>query len=342
MPHDYFQELLQRYQRGECTPAEQRRVEHWYETLGQEQELTREEQELLRATLWQRIAQQTTAVPSQQPSHRMLAVPYWVYWAAAVLALGFVGIGAGWLRAARPAALPVATTLKSVTPSTSPWQTRTNTGRAPVQFVLPDGSTVALDTGSTLQYPRAFRGASRSVRLVGKALFDVTHKPAQPFRVLTANVVTTVLGTRFVVRAYTSQPDTRVEVQRGRVRVRSAVAAPSAPDSAASVVVLPNQQAVYSPARQTLARELVAAPALLQAQSFAFNDRPVAEVLTALTQAYGVPIGYDKELLAGCTVRLVLPESSLFDKLNVLCKTLGASYEQVGARIVFHSRGCSR
>lgn len=332
MPHDYFQDLLARYQRGECTPAERQRVEHWYEMLGQEQELTPQEQQILRAALWQRIARQTVEEP---PTRRVLTVPYWVQWAAAVLVLGLlVGLGLWQPWAPRPAA-PLATTpAPRPTPS---WITRTNTGRTSVQFTLPDGSTVALDTGSTLRYPSAFTGAGRPVRLAGKALFDVTHRPAQPFRVLTAGVVTTVLGTRFVVRAYPGQPDTRVEVQRGRVQV-----SPAAVAAAAGVVVLPNQQAVYSPAQQTLARELVAAPALLQATSFTFNDQPVAEVLTTLTQAYGVPIRYDAALLAGCTVSLVLPESSLFDKLEVLCKTLGASYERAGDHLIFHSRGCSR
>lgn len=63
MPDSYFQNLLQRYQRGECTPAEAHEVERWYAALEQHAPrslpLTGPEQEVLRAELWNRIAQQT-------------------------------------------------------------------------------------------------------------------------------------------------------------------------------------------------------------------------------------------------------------------------------------------
>lgn len=338
MSHDYFQDLLQRYQRGECTPAERQRVEQWYETLGQEQELTSEEQELLRTTLWQRIAQQTVAAaPAPVPHRGFRSAPEWVHWAAAALVVFGVGLAAWFPQLLHPTA---AATAQASHQGAGQLRTYTNTGSAPMHLVLPDSSTVELTAGSSLQYPQQFSGTSRSVQLVGEALFDVTHHLAQPFRVYTASVVTTVLGTRFVVKAYAHQPEALVLVKRGRVRVSPRHSATAVAEPA-SVEVLPNQQAVYSPSQHTLARELVPEPAVLTPQSFAFNDRPVADVLTALTQAYGVDIEYDKNALAQCTVSVVLSKSSsLFDKLDVLCKTLGATYERADTHLIFHSRGC--
>ena len=45
--------------------------------------------------------------------------------------------------------------------------------------------------------------------------------------------------------------------------------------------------------------------------------------------------------LAGCTVTLNLREASLYAKLDVLCKTLGARYEETDDRILFHGPGCA-
>jgi hypothetical protein len=53
-----------------------------------------------------------------------------------------------------------------------------------------------------------------------------------------------------------------------------------------------------------------------------------------------VPIVYDEEVLAGCTVRLLFKDEPLFEKLDLLCKTLGTSYERAGTKIIFHSKGC--
>ena len=104
--------------------------------------------------------------------------------------------------------------------------------------------------------------------------------------------------------------------------------------------LVPNQQVVYSPEGQELRKELVERPVLLVPQPFIFDDRPVTEVIQTLENAYGVPIVYDEAALTGCTVRLVFKDEPMFEKLDLLCKTLGASYERAGEKIIFHTAGC--
>lgn len=107
------------------------------------------------------------------------------------------------------------------------------------------------------------------------------------------------------------------------------------------VLLLPNQQAVYSPAHQELHRELVAQSVLLAPRSFAFDDRPVAEVLEALKATHGVDIRYAPAAVVGCTVNLNLcGQTSMFAKLDLLCQTTGALYSQTDAQITFLPPGC--
>src|SRR5690606_4549797 len=71
------------------------------------------------------------------------------------------------------------------------------------QFIkLPDGSTVLLNTGSTLDFPEAFDAQTREVRLSGEAFFNIREDQARPFVVHTGALKTTVLGTSFNVKAY--------------------------------------------------------------------------------------------------------------------------------------------
>lgn len=337
-----FRQLLQRYQQGECSPEEVRRIEAWYRQLGAEPAvgLTDTEKQVLTAAVWQRIAGRT----SSSEHHRQPTG--WASWptnvrvaavAASVLLVSvlIIQFAPQLLRREisehHPAAIPAATT----------WRVYSAAATAPEQRVaLPDGSFVTLAPGTTLRYHRVGASGHRVAYLKGEALFDVFHDEQHPFSVLTDQVVSTVLGTSFRVRAVAGQPDVQVQVLTGAVRVspRTQVAGAAL---VAGVVVRPNQQAVYSPVRRQLWRELVAQPVQLAAQSFVFDDQPVTEVLKALSAAYGVEIRYDAEALRNCTLNLRLGREPLFDKLNLVCEALGARYETADGRIIFHGRPCA-
>ncbi|MDQ2794914.1 MAG: DUF4974 domain-containing protein, partial [Bacteroidota bacterium] len=105
-------------------------------------------------------------------------------------------------------------------------------------------------------------------------------------------------------------------------------------------VLRPNQEVTYQPAAPALRPVLVAQPMLLAPQPLRFEARPVAEVLRSLEAGYGVPIRYDGAALAGCTVTLNFGTETLFEKLDILSRVLGATYERTDEAIVFHSSGC--
>ena len=160
----------------------------------------------------------------------------------------------------------------------------------------------------------------------------------------TDRVLTTVLGTSFTVSARAGQPLT-VAVREGRVAVQprqnAQLNATPARPGAGIVLLLPNQQAVYSETEQRLTKELVANPTVLVGQKLEFKNRPVAEVLAALEKSYGVNIVYDPAKLRKCTVTIALDDDSLFEQLTVLCKALGATYKLADdAQIIFEGHSC--
>jgi ferric-dicitrate binding protein FerR (iron transport regulator) len=325
-----FQALLRRYQQGQCTPREVREVEAWYEAMqhGQPPALPSGEQEQLRRALWERIEAKAQLNAPAEVKPRWSAVG--VRWAMAALLVLSLGLGAFWWQQAQWAR--------------SEWTTRANATGRPLRLGLPDGTRVVLEPGSTLRYPAQFGGPRREIHLTGEAAFDVFHNPARPFQVYTEKVVTTVLGTCFSVRAYPGPAGTVVRVQRGKVRVSARTAATptfaNTEANPASVVLLPNQQAEYSaPARQ-LRKTLVDRPVLLAANPRLFQNQPVAAVLNTLTAAYGVAIEYDPGALKNCTVNLAFTDETFYQRLDILCTALGASYARTDARVVFHSPGC--
>ena len=88
------------------------------------------------------------------------------------------------------------------------------------QLVLPDGSKVWLNSGSTLRFPTAFIGSERIVELKGEAYFDIAKNPKMPFLVRTNNAMDIkVLGTQFNVMAYDDEKNINTTLVEGSVEV---------------------------------------------------------------------------------------------------------------------------
>lgn len=268
------------------------------------------------------------------------------YWLRAASVLLVLGIG-GWYFFARPAAPPSLYQQRvAQLPPASPEQV--NQTRQPKIVRLPDGSTAHLAPQSKLSYAAGYGQTNRTVFLVGEARFDVAKNPEKPFFVYANEVVTKVLGTRFVVRAFERDQQVTVSVQQGQVSVYRGQAStrPAAPSkSLQGVLLLPNQQVVFARETETFAKTLVPAPQRVDAggtasTSFAFDETPVAEVFAALEKAYGIDIVFDAGVLKDCQLTSTLGDESLYQKLNIVTQSIGATYETVDGKIVVNAKGC--
>ncbi|MBT2564017.1 FecR domain-containing protein [Pedobacter sp. ISL-68] len=86
-------------------------------------------------------------------------------------------------------------------------------------IVLADGSTVKMNSGSSLKYPDHFTADTRDVYLSGEAFFDVKKDPKHPFIVHTEQLAVKVLGTAFDVKAYQNDVFTETTLIRGSVAI---------------------------------------------------------------------------------------------------------------------------
>jgi ferric-dicitrate binding protein FerR (iron transport regulator) len=85
--------------------------------------------------------------------------------------------------------------------------------------ILPDGTSVWLNSASSLTYPTSFQGKHRTVQLKGEAYFEVAKNPAQPFVVDVNEMRVTVLGTHFNVNAYRNKAQMKTTLLEGSVRL---------------------------------------------------------------------------------------------------------------------------
>lgn len=173
---------------------------------------------------------------------------------------------------------------------------------------LPDGSRVALNSGSALSYRRSFGWFRRAVTLEGEGYFDVVGGD-RPFVVSTFNGAVTVLGTRFNVRAWANDdvPQTEVVLEEGAVRFSASVR------GGASVVLEPGELSRLARGEgQPTAPESVDTEKHLawRRGGILFEDRPVGVVLNEVERRFDTHIHVVPESLRMERITLV------FDQLD--------------------------
>ncbi|MGF1586926.1 MAG: FecR family protein [Bacteroidales bacterium] len=85
------------------------------------------------------------------------------------------------------------------------------------QTVLPDGSKIWLNAGSSIKYDHNFNNQARIVELSGEAHFDINTNPHKPFIVRTSHLDVKALGTIFNVRAYPEDDEILTTLVDGKV-----------------------------------------------------------------------------------------------------------------------------
>ena len=336
-----YQELLAKYLNGDCSDEERELIDQWYASLDTEVKLpaTADEKKQLLARNWQDLSHRTL---KSKPVRSLHFRPYWV--AAAVLA---VLMGLGWyFQIWKTATVP---TLPSEVSEAKPaFLEKTNTSALPERIILSDRSVVTLEPGSKIRYPATFTGQNREVTLTGEAFFEVQKNPHQPFLVYSNDLITKVLGTSFRIKSNSANRNITVSVRTGRVSVYSPALATAAKTKSdpetIGVVLTPNQQVTYLDLEHRLVKTLVEKPVVLvqkaELPTFTFQNTPISVLMTAIEKTYGVDVVYDEEVMSNCFITTSLEQEDLYDKLNIICKLLGASYKVIDAQIVISGPGC--
>ena len=87
------------------------------------------------------------------------------------------------------------------------------------ELTLPDSPLVTLNAGSSITYPERFTGEQRAVQMSGEIFFDIKHDPDHPFIVNTESLMTKVLGTTFNIKAYGENPDIKISLATGYIKI---------------------------------------------------------------------------------------------------------------------------
>lgn len=217
------------------------------------------------------------------------------------------------------------------------------------RVTLPDGSTVKINSGTTLSYPVHFAADRREVKLEGEAYFEVTKNPRRPFLVHAGNLTVRVLGTAFNVKAYKDDQNVETTLIHGRIQV----VMDDAPDR--KILLSPNEKLTVSKRfSNTKAAHLPGAlPYKLQTiattatdiNEIAWLDRKVAftnesfgEVAKVIERKYNVKLVFQQEQLKNELITGVFETENLLRALHLLQMITDFDYELKGDKIILSNK----
>jgi ferric-dicitrate binding protein FerR (iron transport regulator) len=347
MDRPTFISLLQRYLDNSCTPGEKQLIDHWYELLNQEEELTDDlSQPELEEKLWERIQQEfnpeiQTRVISQPGRWWQGNTLRWLAAASVVLVTGLF-----YFSSIRPQLTIGESGLEAGINAEEYVETNTSTKSRWV--LLEDSSRIFLGPGSSLRFATPFAAQQRKVSLTGSAFFDVKKNTSRPFLVYTGDIVTRVVGTCFSIRTGTNNLE--VAVVSGKVIVeknekQEGILPASGGDG---VVLTPNQKVTYFSDNKYFVTGLVENPILVGKPSqptsevtpFKFEETPLKKVLETIQNAYGLEITLVNEDIKNCPITADLTQQDLYTQLNTLCASLRATLKIRGTNIIITEGSC--
>ena len=207
--------------------------------------------------------------------------------------------------------------------------------------LLPDGSRITLNAGTTLRYHNDFGRNNRDLWLDGEGYF-VVNKSATPFTVHTGTIQIQALGTQFNVRAYSSEQTIETTLVEGKVAVSDSRISS---EQEKTVTLLPNQKLI---ATRDVQQGKIAVDNLAKkadkhhADTLALNEiikqeniDPLPEIswkdnewviyrenlgnlAVKLERRFDVKIVFDSERLKSLRYNGTLPDESLEQVLNVM------------------------
>ncbi len=185
-----------------------------------------------------------------------------------------------------------------------------NTIRVPLKgqykVILPDGSRVWLNNGSSLHYPVVFGSKERRVELKGEAYFEVTGLPTplagnagpvpgnaptdQPFVVslstAAGNAEVRVLGTRFNVKAYDDEAQIHTTLLEGSVKLIQGANELTLKPGQEGLLENNGQVAVYN--------DVNTAEAIAWKEGlFRFKDANIDKIMKQLERWYDIEVIYE-------------------------------------------------
>ncbi len=216
-------------------------------------------------------------------------------------------------------------------------QKQLNAGLSVKEGNLPDGTSVTLNKGTTLEYPSSFKGNKRNVRLNGEAYFEVKHDNTKPFIVINQNVRVEVLGTSFYVNTNVANNKMEVILNSGSV----AVYFDNHKEN--GLFLSPGEKAEINPGQEKMDKDINTDQNYRSwmTQRFIYNNEPLIIIIDDLNKDYHTNLRITTPIISYCLVTATFDHQSVESILHVLQATLDLTLSNHGTWTEISGKKCN-
>lgn len=206
------------------------------------------------------------------------------------------------------------------------------------EYILPDGSVVALNSNSKLVFPSNFKGNTREVTIYGEAFFDVKPDASKPFIINAGNAQVKVLGTSFNVKAYPENETVEVVVATGKVQVSGKTG--SEVNDNVQILLVPGEKGIVTNNGSMPAKMENTNPNYLawKTHDFVFNEIPLRDVINCLEKTYHVDIEVAQPELNDLKLTAHFENKPIDFVLNVVRLTFNLDLSEENEQFIFSGR----
>lgn len=327
-----FEILLERYLQHQCSSEEEKLVEEWFEKLGNNKSVAILDQrkKLVKDRMRRQLQANIKDTAHKSARTRQYVLPQYYLKIAAgllllVLTIYFLPFDFSGIKEQ----------ISFEEKGTATELEVTNPERFSRIIDLSDGSRVTLQPGSELRILKPF-GATREVHLLGEGFFEIKRDVHKPFLVYSKEIVTTVLGTSFRVKAYEADKQITVTVKTGSVSV-SNQSADNKSQLPKEVILKRNQKAVYDRKENSIVTTLADNPEAVQpliTLNMQYKKEQVNNIFRDLEEGYGIDIAFDEKMLENCLLTTTLINENFYERIEIICKAIGAQYEVTDSGVI--------
>lgn len=201
-------------------------------------------------------------------------------------------------------------------------------------ITLSDGTRIRLNENSEIKIEDFKEASRRTVSLTGEAYFEVTHNPAKPFQVRSAQGLITVLGTAFNVK--TSSPSRKlliVAVSEGRVSLRQHEENPAGGEK----ILSRNEIGLFDTETQMITKESADVNNYFTWMHgrVTYNKTPFKDVLKQLNHIYQIENEVTDKDLYNLNLTADFSERSLDNVLETIAHSLEISVNKQENRVTW-------
>lgn len=328
--------LLQKYLEGRCTEEEARQVEDWYDSLdysdGHQTTGFFDKEEV-----YAKVHAAINTKLEHKESNRSGGIRRRIYWMTSIAAAVLLVVVSAKLFTTKDTP-PNESLAKKENATYNETTSFTNTSSGIERKMLPDGSSVWLSPGASVNYYRKHKDSAREVNFSGEGFFDVAKDKLHPFIIYSGEMQTRVVGTSFSVQAFPDSRTFKVSVVTGKVQVSVKSKTP--------IFLEPGQQANYVVATKGLSKEVIPDEKLRteywKPLTLSFDEAAFSDIAIALEKAFDVKVQLSNAAINNCHLKVDFNNQKLPQVMEWLEKLMDVKCSLDGDVFTISGEGCGQ